>query len=273
MAVRVPFWSFYPRISAGLGDDCLMEVTFGWRSNGGKEVRRGWGNGHKKFVTTAKECVPPQACPSLYQIRTCALPVFHGGLKTNQGRGRDKVAVTSGHTELSRLLGTVERRGKPCLLINVQAQRYYNRNRSMALYSTIDPSLILLRTYENLTHSISPSDFFFVKESRMSVCFCPSKALSSRLLGSLTLMLLLRSSASFLVRSSGLPASAALDAARHRGGAASARALAFSSYKGRSLSASVDLGGSAVTRLDKAVDVFGEKQPKKEWDYVAHHPR
>ncbi|KAM3568207.1 hypothetical protein VYU27_009661, partial [Nannochloropsis oceanica] len=107
----------------------------------------------------------------------------------------------------------------------------------------------------------------------MSVCFCPSKALSSRLLGSLTLMLLLRSSASFLVRSSGLPASAALDAARHRGGAASARALAFSSYKGRSLSASVDLGGSAVTRLDKAVDVFGEKQPKKEWDYVAHHPR
>ncbi len=107
----------------------------------------------------------------------------------------------------------------------------------------------------------------------MSVCFRPSKALSSLLLGSIALMLLLRSSVSFLVRSSSLPASGALDAARHRGGAASARALASSSYKGRSFSASVDLGGSTVTRLDKAVDVFGEKQPKKAWDYVAHHPR
>jgi len=89
-------------------------------------------------------------------------------------------------------------------------------------------------------------------------------------------MLLLRSSASFLVRSSSsssTPASAALNAARRRGGAASARSLSSSSYKGRSLAASIDLGGGAVTKLDKAVDVFGEKVPKKAWDYVAHHPR
>lgn len=109
----------------------------------------------------------------------------------------------------------------------------------------------------------------------MSLSSRPSKALCCLLLGSLALMLLLRSSASFLVRSSSssTPASAALNAARRRGGAASARALSSSSYKGRSLSASIDLGGGAVTKLEKAVDVFGEKQPKKAWDYVAHHPR
>ena len=39
------------------------------------------------------------------------------------------------------------------------------------------------------------------------------------------------------------------------------------------MAASIDLGGGAVTKLDKAVDVFGEKVPKKAWDYVAHHPR
>lgn len=112
----------------------------------------------------------------------------------------------------------------------------------------------------------------------MSVSFRPSKALCCLLLGSLALMLLLRSSASFLVRSStpgssSTSASAALNAARRRGGAASARALSSSSYQGRSLAASVDLGGGVVTKLDKPQDVFGEKAPKKAWDYVAHHPR
>lgn len=39
-------------------------------------------------------------------------------------------------------------------------------------------------------------------------------------------------------------------------------------------SSSVGLGGAAVTRLDKAEDVLtGEKEAKKAWDYVAHHPK
>lgn len=139
--------------------------------------------------------------------------------------------------------------------------------------------LILPRTHTQTLHTTqthSPRDFFAKKKSRMSVSFRPSQALCCLLLGSLALMLLLRSSASFLVRSSSsssTPASAALNAARRRGGAASARALSSSSYKGRSLAASIDLDGGAVTKLDKAVDVFGEKAPKKAWDYVAHHPR
>ena len=44
-------------------------------------------------------------------------------------------------------------------------------------------------------------------------------------------------------------------------------------HTGRNVAASVDLSSGVVTRLDKAEDIFGAKEAKKEWDYVAHHPR
>ncbi|TFJ84029.1 hypothetical protein NSK_005124 [Nannochloropsis salina CCMP1776] len=85
-------------------------------------------------------------------------------------------------------------------------------------------------------------------------------------------MMLLRSSASFLVRSTRNGTPMSILNAQRRGGAVSARALSSSFHRGRSVFAAVDLGGGVVTRLDKARDVFGDKQQKKSWDYVAHHP-
>lgn len=55
------------------------------------------------------------------------------------------------------------------------------------------------------------------------------------------------------------------------------RSIDINKHAGRSRgvaqASSVGLGGSTVTRLDKAEDVFGEAAVKKPWDYVAHHPR
>jgi len=106
----------------------------------------------------------------------------------------------------------------------------------------------------------------------MSASFRPTQAFCRLFLGSLALMMLLRSSASFLVRSTRNGTPMSILNAQRRGGAVSARAVSSSFHRGRSVFASVDLGGGVVTRLDKARDVFGDKQTKKSWDYVAHHP-
>lgn len=81
-------------------------------------------------------------------------------------------------------------------------------------------------------------------------------------------MLLLRSSA-FIVRGTVSRRPFAFSSTTSRGIASSSS----SSARGRGhLSASVDLGGSVMTRLDKAEDLWA-KPERKDWDYVAHHPR